>query len=80
MAIWAVVLVLSTFTSFIQSSPVHNDSWLPLPTIWEPRLSLGFGRLAAGRWAWGAAWTIGTIGGAIAYMGAVVIFVLTYGS
>jgi hypothetical protein len=77
--IWAAVLVLSTFTSFVQRSPVHSDSWWPLLAIWCLGLGTGLVLLAARKWAWGAAWTIGTVGGVVAYVGGVIIFVLTHG-
>jgi hypothetical protein len=79
LGIWAAVVVLSALTSFFQRSPVHSDSWWPLLTIWGFGLGIGLVLLVVRRWAWGAAWTIGTIGGAVAYVGGVIIFVLTYG-
>jgi hypothetical protein len=42
-------------------------------------LAVGFALLVTRSWAWGAARTIGTIGGVFAYVGGVIIFVLTYG-
>jgi hypothetical protein len=80
LAIWGAVLVLSTLTSLIPDSPIHSDSWWPLLAIWGIGLALGLGLLVARRWAWGAAWTIGTFGGGVTYAGGVMILLVAGGS
>lgn len=66
MVVFAAVLVLSTLTSFVQGSPVHSESWWPLLMTWGTGLAIGSALLGAGNWDWGAAWTIGTVGGVVA--------------
>jgi hypothetical protein len=77
--IWAAIVVLNALTSFIERSPIHSDAWWPLLTVWGTALGVGVGLLVIRRRAWGAAWLVGGLGGAIAYVGAVIIFVVTQG-
>lgn len=77
--IWAAIVVLNALTSFFERSPIHSDAGWPLLTVWGVALGVGVLLLATRRRAWGAAWLIAGVGGAVAYVGAVIIFVITQG-